>query len=63
MKLSECSLSYLGIACGVPQGLVLGPKHFFLYIDFIFIKSVLFVNDRSFVLGLLRIINLDICKL
>lgn len=52
VKLGEYSSSCLDIACGVPQGSVLGPKLFLLYINDICnisktLKIVLFADDTS----------------
>lgn len=56
-KLGEYSSSCLDIVCGVPQGSVLGPKLFLLYVNDIcklseIVKLVLFADDTNiFVLG------------
>ena len=52
MKLGNNCSSYLDIACGVPQGSVLGPKLFILYINDIckvskLLKLVLFADDTN----------------
>ncbi len=52
MKLGEYSSLFLSIACGIPQGSVLGPKLFLLYKNDIckvskIVKLVLFADDTS----------------
>jgi len=52
VQMGEFSSGYLHIACGVPQGSVLGPKLFNLYIDDIFnvsqlVKCVLLFADDT----------------
>ncbi len=58
VKLGEYSSLCLSIACDIPQGSVLGPKLFLLYINDIckvskIVKLVLFADDTNcfFVLG------------
>ncbi len=74
VKLGESSSSCLDIACGVPQGSVLGPKLFILYINDICkvsktLKLVLFADDTNiFCSGgdlkeLLGRITTEMCKL
>ena len=74
MKLGDCASSCLDIACGVPQGSVLGLKLFILYINDIckvstVLKLVLFADDTNiFCSGgnlqeLLGMITAELCKL
>ena len=50
--MGDCSSECLDIACGVPQGSVLGPKLFVLYINDIcnvssLVKCILFADDTN----------------
>lgn len=52
VKMGQVLSSYLDIACGVPQGSVLGPKLFLLYINDIckvskILKFVMFADDTN----------------
>ena len=52
VKMGDCSSECLDIACGVPQGSVLGPKLFVLYINDIcnvssLVKCILFADDTN----------------
>lgn len=52
VKLGDCVSSCLDIACGVPQGSVLGPKLFMTYTNHIckvskILKLVLFADDTN----------------
>ena len=52
VKIDDCSSDLLNIKCGVPQGSILGPKLFILYINDIcnvsdLVKFVLFADDTN----------------
>ena len=63
VKLGECSSDVIQISCGVPQGSVLGPKLFILYINDIcnvskLLKFILFADDTNILYSDLNIHNL-----
>ena len=52
VNIGECSSDLIQILCGVPQGSVLGPKLFILYINDIcnvskLLKFILFADDTN----------------
>ena len=52
VNIGECSSDLIQISCGVPQGSVLGPKLFILYINDIcnvskLLKLILFADDTN----------------
>ena len=74
VKLDESESSCLNIACGVPQGSVLGPKLFILYINDMcdvskILKMVVFADDTNiFCSGtdlqeLVDLVSHELCKL
>ena len=52
LSISECNSELLNVVCGVPQGSILGPKLFILYVNNIcniskIVKFVLFADDTN----------------
>ena len=74
VNIGECSSDLIQISCGVPQGSVIGPKLFILYINDIcnvskLLKFILFADDTNIlysdsnVHNLVSIINHELDKL
>ena len=52
VQIDECASTLLSVTCGVPQGSILGPKLFILYINDIcnassILKFILFADDTN----------------
>ena len=52
VSIDECNSDLLNVLCGVPQGSILGPKLFILYVNDIcniskILKFVLFADDTN----------------